>query len=83
MKILNIGYGNYVLGERILSFLAPDSAPVKRLREDARNKGKLIDATQGRRTRAVIVLDSGHVVLSGIQTDTLVQRISGEELVKS
>ncbi len=81
MRALNIGYGNYIACRRILSVLQPDSAPVKRLKEEARSKGKLIDATQGRRTRALIVLDTGHLVLSGIQTDTLVQRLNGQEMI--
>jgi hypothetical protein len=76
MKLLQIGFGNVVVAERILAILVPDSAPNKRLRDEARSEHKLIDATQGRRTRSVIVMDSGHVVLSAIQYETLARRFA-------
>lgn len=75
MKLLNIGFGNSVVLERIISIVSPDSAPVKRMIQDARDRGILIDATYGRKTRAVIVTDSGHIVLSGLQTETITGRI--------
>ncbi|KMY65945.1 hypothetical protein AAU61_18315 [Desulfocarbo indianensis] len=73
-KLLNLGFGNSVVARRVLAIVNPSSAPMKRLREEAREAGHLIDATQGRRTRSIIVLDSGHVVLSAIQADTMSQR---------
>lgn len=77
MKLLNIGFGNSVVLERIISIVSPDSAPVKRMIQDARDRGILIDATYGRKTRAVIVTDSGHIVLSGLQTETITGRAEG------
>ena len=78
-KLINIGFGNVVLSDRIVAIVAPSSAPMKRLKEEARERGKLIDATQGRRTRAIIVTDSDHVVLSAVQAETIAQRfVSGE-----
>jgi hypothetical protein len=74
LKLLNIGFGNSVVLERIISIVSPDSAPVKRMIQDARDRGILIDATYGRKTRAVIVTDSGHIVLSGLQTETITGR---------
>ena len=78
MKLLNIGFGNAVVLERIISIISPDSAPVKRMITDARDRGILIDATYGRKTRAVIVTDSGHIILSGLQTDTITGRVEGK-----
>jgi extracellular matrix regulatory protein A len=76
MELLNVGFGNFVVIERLLGILNPESAPMKRLREEARIKDRLVDATQGRRTRSIILMDSGHMVLSGVQTDTLAQRLT-------
>jgi len=73
-KLLNLGYGNVVAAHRVLAIVNPSSAPIKRLREEARVAGRLIDATQGRRTRSVLVTDSGHVVLSALQPETIGQR---------
>ena len=78
MELLNIGYGNYLVRKRVVSILDPDSLPMKRFRDEARKSGQLIDATKGRKTRAIILLDSGHVILSGIQTETLFQRFGQE-----
>ncbi len=83
MEVLNVGYGNLVPAGRIVAVLQPGSSPVKRLREDAAKRGRLLDATQGRRTRAVLVLDSDHVLLSAVQTQTLTQRMIGAEGVDS
>lgn len=80
MKLLNIGFGNFVSAERLVGIVGPDSAPVKRIIQEARDRGMLIDATCGRRTRAVIVMDSDHVVLSAIQPETVAGRIMGREL---
>ncbi len=79
MKILNVGFGNYVFIDRILGILNPESSPMKRLRDEAKSRGNLVDATQGRKTRAILLLDTGHVVLSGIQEETLAQRIIAQK----
>lgn len=77
MELVNIGFGCYVAANRIVSIIEPDSAPVKRMVSDARERGTLIDATYGRRTRAVLVTDSGHLVLSATQSETIAARVSG------
>jgi hypothetical protein len=83
MKLLNVGYGNVVVASRVIAVVEPTAAPIRRLRSEARERGKLVDATQGRKTRSVIVTDSDHVVLSAIQAETLVHRLlapdEGEE----
>lgn len=71
---VNIGFGNIVMSSRIMAVIQPTSAPIKRLKEEAREAGRLIDATQGRRTRSVIVTDSNHVILSAVQVETITQR---------
>ena len=73
-KLLSLGFGNTVVARRVLAILNPASSPMKRLREEARDARRLVDATQGRRTRSIIVTDSGHVILSAIQTETMAQR---------
>jgi regulator of extracellular matrix RemA (YlzA/DUF370 family) len=78
LKFVNIGFGNIISASRIVAIVAPDSAPIRRLKEDARERGKLIDATQGRRTRAIIVMDSDHIILSAIQTETINQRLTAQ-----
>ncbi len=77
-RILNIGFGNVVVAERIVAIVNPASSPMKRLREEAKNLGKLIDATEGRKTRSILVLDSDHIVLSSLQTETIAQRLTQE-----
>ena len=74
IQLINIGFGNIVSGHRVIAIVSPESAPIKRIITDAREQGKLIDATYGRRTRAVIVADSGHVILSAIQPETVAHR---------
>lgn len=74
IKLINIGFGNIVSANRVIAIVSPESAPIKRIISDAREGGKLIDATYGRRTRAVIITDSGHVVLSAIQPETVANR---------
>ncbi len=74
MRLLNIGFGNLVSSERVISVVAPDSAPVKRLMQDARDRGTLIDASCGRKTKSVLIMDSDHVVLSALSTDTIASR---------
>lgn len=78
MKLINIGFGNMVSSERLIAVVSPESAPIKRIISDARDKGFLVDATYGRRTRAVIITDSGHIVLSAIQPETVAGRLSGK-----
>ena len=73
--LLNIGYGNLVVSSRVVSIVSPQSAPMKRLREEAAERGKLVDATQGRRTRSIIVTDSDHIILSAINPDTIASRL--------
>jgi len=75
---LNIGFGSMVSVPRVVAIISPDSAPVKRLVQDARDGGRVVDATYGRRTRAVLVMDSGHVMLSALQPETLAARVSGK-----
>ncbi len=74
--MMNIGFGNYVNLERVLSVLDPDSAPMKRLREEAKQSKKLINATYGRRARSIIITDSNHIILSALQPETVVNRLS-------
>ncbi len=78
MKLINIGFGNAVNADRVLAVVSPDSAPVKRMVQEARERKLLIDATQGRRTRAVLVLDSDHVVLTYLQTETILARFNSD-----
>ena len=78
-KLINIGFGTYVLAGRVVGIVNPSSSPMKRLREDARAEGRLIDATQGRKTRSILVTDSNHVILSSIQPETISQRFTQEE----
>lgn len=79
IKLINIGFGNIVAANRIIAIVSPESAPIKRIIQDARDKGVLIDATYGRRTRAVIVTDSEHVILSAVQPETVAQRLQNKE----
>ncbi|RYL95389.1 DUF370 domain-containing protein [Sporolactobacillus sp. THM7-4] len=75
IKLINIGFGNIASANRIVSIISPESQPIKRLIKIARDNNKLIDATYGRRTRAVIVMDSDHVILSSVQPETVAQRL--------
>ena len=78
MKFISIGFGNMVNSGRVVTIVSPDSAPMKRLVQDARDEGRIIDATCGRRTRSVIITDSDHVILSAIQAETISNRLNGE-----
>ena len=78
MKLLNVGFGNMVSAGRIVAVIAPDSAPVKRMVQEARDDSHLIDATAGRRTRAVLMMDTGHVVLSAVQSETIAGRLQSD-----
>lgn len=77
-NLINIGLGNYVLASRIIGIINPSSSPIKRLREEARIQGRLIDATQGRKTRSILLTDSNHIILSSIQPETISQRFIQE-----
>lgn len=79
MKLVNVGFGNLVSADRIVAVIGPDSAPVKRMVQEARGAGSLIDATYGRKTRAVLMMDSGHIVLSALQPETVAARAAGRE----
>ena len=79
MKLINIGFGNMVSAGRLIAIVSPESAPIKRIVQDAKDRGSLIDATYGRRTRAVLIMDSDHVVLSAVQPETVAGRFSGRE----
>jgi regulator of extracellular matrix RemA (YlzA/DUF370 family) len=81
-RLINIGFGNIVAANRIIAIVSPDSAPIKRIIQEARDKGILIDATYGRRTRAVVITDSGHVVLSAVQPETVAHRFTSRETVE-
>ena len=79
MKLINIGFGNMVSADRLIAIVSPESAPIKRIIQEAREKGMLIDATYGRRTRAVIITDSDHVILSAVQPETVANRLGDDE----
>lgn len=79
IKLINIGFGNIVSANRIVAIVSPESAPIKRIIQEARDQGRLIDATYGRRTRAVIITDSDHVVLSAVQPETVAHRLGVKE----
>ena len=77
MKLVNIGYGNMINASRVVSIVSPEAAPIKRLVQDTRTTGKLVDATGGKKTRSVIVSDSGHIILSALTSETIQSRIAG------
>ncbi len=79
MKLINIGFGNMVSANRLVAIVSPESAPIKRIIQDARDRGTLVDATYGRRTRAVIITDSDHVILSAVQPETVANRMVDED----
>ena len=79
LRLINIGFGNMISAGRLIAIVSPESAPIKRLVQEARDKGTLIDATFGRRTRAVLIMDSDHVVLSALQPETVAGRLNGKE----
>ncbi len=83
IKLINIGFGNIVAANRIIAIVSPESAPIKRLITEARDRGMLIDATYGRRTRAVIISDSEHVILSAVQPETVKHRLQSKESVSA
>ena len=79
MKLLNIGFGNMVSAGRLIAIVSPESAPIKRMVQEARDRGVLVDATYGRRTRAVLITDSDHIILSALQPETVASRLGGRE----
>lgn len=79
MKLINIGFGNMVASGRIVAIVSPESAPIKRIMRESEDKGMLVNATYGRRTRAVLITDSGHVVLSALQPETVAHRLDETE----
>ena len=79
MKLINIGYGNYVSSERLLAVVSPDSAPIKRIMQEAKDRGMLIDASYGRKTQSVILMDTDHVILSALSCETLTARWMGNQ----
>lgn len=79
IKLINIGFGNIVSANRLVAIVSPESAPIKRIIQEARDSGMLIDATYGRRTRAVIITDSGHIILSAVQPETVANRLTSKE----
>lgn len=79
IKLINIGFGNIVAANRIIAIVSPESAPIKRMVQEARDRGMLIDATYGRRTRAVIMADSDHVILSAVQPETVAHRLTSKD----
>ena len=82
MKLINIGFGSMVAANRVLSILEPDSAPIKRIVQEARDRGMLIDASYGRKTKAVLLMDTDHVILSGLATDVLAARWEDKQEVQ-
>lgn len=83
MRLVNVGFGNLVSAGRLIAVVGPDSAPIKRMIQEAREAGKLIDATYGRRTKAVLIMDSDHIILSALQPETLSVRMGGKETENS
>ncbi len=81
MKLINIGLGNMVTSNRLIAVVSPESAPIKRMVQEAKENGNAIDATYGRRTRAVLIMDSDHIVLSAIQPETIANRLSDAETI--
>jgi regulator of extracellular matrix RemA (YlzA/DUF370 family) len=79
IKLINIGFGNIVSANRIVAIVSPESAPIKRIIQEGRDRGRLIDATYGRRTRAVVITDSDHIILSAVQPETVAHRLSSKE----
>mgnify|MGYP005836548559 FL=1 len=83
IRLINIGFGNIVAANRIVAIVSPESAPIKRIIQESRDRGRLIDATYGRRTRAVIITDSEHVILSSVQPETVANRLGSRDSAES
>ncbi len=82
MQLINIGFGNIVSANRIIAIVSPESAPIKRIVQEAKEKGNAVDATYGRRTRAVVIMDSGHIILSAVQPETVAGRLEKEDEIE-
>lgn len=82
MQLINIGFGNIVSANRIIAIVSPESAPIKRIVQEAKENGNAVDATYGRRTRAVIIMDSGHIILSAVQPETVAGRLEKEDEIE-
>ena len=82
MQLINIGFGNIVSANRIIAIVSPESAPIKRIVQEARDSGNAVDATYGRRTRAVLIMDSGHIILSAVQPETVAGRYEDDNIKK-
>ncbi len=83
MKLINIGFGNMVSANRLIAIVSPESAPIKRIIQDSRDRGTLIDATYGRKTRAVLIMDSGQIILSAVQPETISHRLMNKDVITS
>lgn len=83
MQLINIGFGNIVSANRIIAIVSPESAPIKRIVQEAKENGNAVDATYGRRTRAVLIMDSGHIILSAVQPETVAGRLDKEDEVEA
>ena len=82
MQLVNIGFGNIIAANKIIAVVSPDSAPIRRLVQDAKDAGKAIDATCGRKTRAVLIMDSGHIILSAVQPETVASRLDKDDEIE-
>ncbi len=82
MQLINIGFGNIVSANRIIAIVSPESAPIKRIVQEAKDSGMAVDATYGRRTRAVLIMDSGHIILSAVQPETVAGRLEKDESIE-
>ena len=83
MKLINIGFGDMVSANRLIAIVSPESAPIKRIIQDSRDRGTLIDATYGRKTRAVLIMDSGQIILSAVQPETISHRLMNKDVITS
>ena len=82
MQLINIGFGNFVSASRMIAIVSPESAPIKRMVQEAKENGSAVDATYGRRTRAVLIMDSGHIILSSVQPETVAGRLEKDEKIE-
>lgn len=83
LRFMNVGYGNSVNGDKVISIISPEAAPIKRMVQTAKDEGRAVDATCGRKTRAVLVMENGHIVLSALQPETILNRYHGKDVINS